>query len=149
MGYVITAYLHFVAIFGLLTVSSINFFLLSPTQTRARSKHLILLDVLSGVLAVAVLATGALRMWRYGKGWDYYLHNIWFHGKIYGFMLWILISLYPMWKHIQWHRQLQQQEVLAPQPVLGLRVSKAGEVLLILLLTGFATLLARGYGVIR
>ena len=149
MGYVITAYLHFVAIFGLLTVSCLNFCLLSPTQTRDRSKLLITLDVLSGVFALAVLATGALRMWRYGKGWDYYLHNIWFHGKIYGLMLWILISLYPMWKHIQWHRQLQKNESLTPQPILWLRVSKACEVLLALILAGFATLLARGYGVIR
>ncbi|HBD32894.1 MAG TPA: DUF2214 domain-containing protein, partial [Cupriavidus sp.] len=62
-----------------------------PSAVRRLSQY----DFFYFLSAMAVLATGLLRLFYGAKGVDFYLHNPWFHAKITVFVLIALATLPP------------------------------------------------------
>lgn len=150
MGQALVAYLHYLSIFllfALLSIEHVQFKL--PLDLR-RARRLIITDVAYGVCAGLVLFSGLARVLWYGKGLDYYLGNSLFHAKVGLFILIGLISVVPTFVFLNWRNSLTAGEV----PQVSSRQARLVtgvirlELLLLLVIPLLAVLMARGYGVI-
>ncbi len=150
MGEAIAAYLHYLSIFvlfALLTIEHVQFRLPLDLQ---RARSLFRTDIAYGVCAGVVLLSGAARLLWFAKPPAYYLNNGLFLAKFGLFLLVGLISLLPTWTFLNWRNQLLAGEV--PQPsarrarlvILAIRL----ELLLLMLIPLLATFMARGYGLL-
>jgi putative membrane protein len=150
MAQALAAYLHYLSIFvlfALLSVEHVQFKL--PLDLR-RARSLIITDIAYGISAGVVLFTGLARALWYGKGLDYYLGNSLFHAKVGLFILVGLISVAPTFAFLNWRNSLKAGEVpqvSARQARLVIMVIRL-ELLLLLAIPLLAVLMARGYGVI-
>ena len=150
MAQALAAYLHYLSIFvlfALLSVEHVQFKL--PLDLR-RARSLIITDIAYGISAGVVLFTGLARVLWYGKGLDYYLGNSLFHAKVGLFILIGLISVVPTFVFLNWRNSLKAGEVpqvSARQTRLVIMVIRL-ELLLLLAIPLLAVLMARGYGVI-
>ena len=148
MGQAIAAYLHYLSIFllfALLSIEHVQFKL--PLDLR-RARSLIITDVAYGICAGVVLFTGLARVLWYGKGLDYYLGNSLFHAKVGLFILVGLISALPTFVFVNWRNSLKAGEVpqvSERQGRLVIMVIRL-ELLLLLCIPLLAVLMARGYG---
>lgn len=148
MAQSLAAYLHYLSIFvlfALLSVEHVQFKL--PLDLR-RARSLIITDIAYGISAGVVLFTGLARVLWYGKGLDYYLGNSLFHAKVGLFILVGLISVVPTFVFLNWRNSLKAGEVpqvSARQARLVIMVIRL-ELLLLLALPLLAVLMARGYG---
>lgn len=148
MAQALAAYLHYLSIFvlfALLSVEHVQFKL--PLDLR-RARSLIITDIAYGISAGVVLFTGLARVLWYGKGLDYYLGNSLFHTKVGLFILIGLISVVPTFVFLNWRNSLKAGEVpqvSARQARLVIVVIRL-ELLLLLALPLLAVLMARGYG---
>ncbi|MBM7061342.1 DUF2214 family protein [Pseudomonas sp. UL073] len=150
MGQAIAAYLHFISIFALFALLTVEHVLFKPALLDAqRARTLIRIDIAYGATAGVVLLTGFARVLWYAKGVDYYLQNFLFHAKLGLFILVGLISILPTFTFLNW-----RNAVLAGQPpqisagrakavIMTIRL----ELLLLLIIPLLAVLMARGYGV--
>ncbi|MGB4072355.1 DUF2214 family protein [Pseudomonas sp.] len=149
MGQALAAYLHYLSIFllfALLSIEHVQFKL--PLDLR-RARNLIITDIAYGICAGLVLFTGLARVLWYGKGLDYYLGNSLFHVKVGLFILVGLISALPTFVFVNWRNSLKAGEVpqvSARQGRLVISVIRL-ELLLLLCIPLLAVLMARGYGV--
>lgn len=150
MAQSLAAYLHYLSIFvlfALLSVEHVQFKL--PLDLR-RARSLIITDIAYGISAGVVLFTGLARVLWYGKGLDYYLGNSLFHAKVGLFILVGLISVAPTFVFLNWRNSLKAGEVPQVSPrqarlvIMVIRL----ELLLLLTIPLLAVLMARGYGVI-
>ena len=150
MAQALAAYLHYLSIFvlfALLSVEHVQFKL--PLDLR-RARSLIITDIAYGISAGVVLFTGLARVLWYGKGLDYYLGNSLFHAKVGLFILVGLISVVPTFVFLNWRNSLKAGEVPQVSPrqarlvIMVIRL----ELLLLLVIPLLAVLMARGYGVI-
>lgn len=150
MGQALVAYLHYLSIFllfALLSIEHVQFKL--PLDLR-RARGLIITDIAYGVCAGLVLFSGLARVLWYGKGLDYYLGNSLFHAKVGLFILIGLISVVPTFVFLNWRNSLTAGEV----PQVSSRQARLVtgvirlELLLLLVIPLLAVLMARGYGVI-
>ena len=148
MAQSLAAYLHYLSIFvlfALLSVEHVQFKL--PLDLR-RARSLIITDIAYGISAGVVLFTGLARVLWYGKGLDYYLGNSLFHAKVGLFILVGLISVVPTFVFLNWRNSLKAGEVpqvSERQARLVIMVIRL-ELLLLLALPLLAVLMARGYG---
>jgi len=150
MAHTLVVYLHYLSIFllfALLSIEHVQFKL--PLDVR-RARNLIITDLAYGVCAGVVLFTGLARVLWYGKGLDYYLDNSLFHAKVGLFIVIGLISVVPTFVFLNWRNSLQAGEV----PQVSARQAKLVtgvirlELLLLLIIPLLAVLMGRGYGVI-
>ncbi len=150
MAHSFVVYLHYLSIFllfALLSIEHVQFKL--PLDLR-RARNLIITDLAYGVCAGLVLFTGLARVLWYGKGLDYYLGNSLFHAKVGLFIVIGLISVVPTFVFLNWRNRLQAGEVpqvSARQARLVTGVIRL-ELLLLLVIPLLAVLMARGHGVI-
>lgn len=148
MGQAIAAYLHYLSIFllfALLSIEHVQFKL--PLDLR-RARSLIITDIAYGICAGVVLFTGLARVLWFGKGLDYYLGNSLFHAKVGLFILVGLISVLPTFVFLNWRNNLkagQVPQVNARQARLVGWVIRL-ELLLLLAIPLLAVLMARGAG---
>lgn len=150
MTQAIVAYLHFLSIFVLFALLSVEHiqFKLPLDLTRARS--LMITDIAYGICASVVIVTGAARAIWFTKGADYYLHNSLFHAKVGVFLLVALLSIVPTLTFIQMRSSLnngQVPQISAARGKLVINCIRA-ELLLLLIMPLLAVLMARGYGVL-
>lgn len=148
MGQALAAYLHYLSIFllfALLSIEHVQFKL--PLDLR-RARGLIITDVAYGICAGVVLFTGLARVLWYGKGLDYYLGNSLFHAKVGLFILVGLISALPTFVFVNWRNSLKAGEVPQVSERQGRLVISVIrlELLLLLCIPLLAVLMARGYG---
>ncbi|WP_298184412.1 DUF2214 family protein [uncultured Pseudomonas sp.] len=149
MGHALVAYLHYLSIFllfALLSIEHVQFKL--PLDLR-RARSLIITDIAYGICAGVVLFSGLARVLWYGKGLDYYLGNSLFHAKVGLFILLGLISVLPTFVFLNWRNSLKAGEVpqiSARQGRLVILVIRL-ELLLLLVIPLLAVLMANGYGV--
>ena len=73
-------------------------------STRSIFKRIANADLGFGLAAVAVLVTGALRVFYGAKGTAFYLHNPVFHVKVALFVLVGLVSIAPTLAFLRWRR---------------------------------------------
>lgn len=150
MAYAVAAYLHFVAIFLLFALLTLEHQLFSPPLDFKRARSLFRVDIAFGIVAGLVLITGLARAMLYGKGMDYYLNNGFFHAKITLFVVVALLSIYPTVTFLKWRPALKagQVPIISPASTRWVRIIIRVELLALLLIPLFATLMARGFGVI-
>jgi putative membrane protein len=145
-----TAYLHYLSIFALFALLSVEHVLFKAPLDLRRARSLMLTDIAYGACAGLVLATGIARVLWFGKGWNYYLGNSLFHAKVGLFILVGLLSILPTVVFFNWRNALQAGQVPQPssrQVRLVTWVIRL-ELLLLLLIPLLAVLMARGHGVI-
>ncbi len=148
MAEAFAAYLHYLSIFLLFALLTLEHQLFRLPLDLPRARNLFRVDMAYGVCAALVLATGAARVLWFGKGLEYYLHNGLFHAKFGLFILVGLISALPTFTFVNWRNDLKAGQVPSPSPrqaslvALTIRL----ELFLLLCIPLLATLMARGYG---
>lgn len=149
MGQAVAAYLHFLAIFVLFALLTLEHRLFKLPLDLERARSLIRVDIAYGLSAGAVLLTGLARVVWYGKGLDYYLHNSLFHAKVGLFVLIALLSAFPTFVFLNWRNELKAGQVpqVSPGKARAVIMVIRLELLLALVMPLLAALMARGYGV--
>ncbi|WP_044873910.1 DUF2214 family protein [Pseudomonas sp. LFM046] len=150
MGQAVAAYLHFLSIFVLFALLTLEHRLFKLPLDLERARTLMRIDMAYGVAAGAVLVTGLARVIWFDKGLDYYLNNSLFHAKMGLFALIALLSGFPTFVFLNWRNELKAGQVPQISPVKAKAVIMVIrlELLLALILPLLAVLMARGYGVI-
>ena len=67
-----------------------------------------------GITAVLLLVVGLLRVFYGIKGYDFYLHNPWFHAKIGAFVLVAVLSIWPTVRFLRWRKALKADPAFVP-----------------------------------
>lgn len=111
MAAVLVAYLHFLAIFALLSIEHV---LLKAPLDLSRACSLMITDLAYGICAGLVLATGVARVLWFGKGAIYYMCNSLFHAKVGLLVLVGLLSILPTVVFIKWRSSVKAGQV--PEP---------------------------------
>lgn len=142
------AWFHYLAIFVLVVVLTAEAVLLRPDLTPAALKRLAVYDRLYMFSAIAVLATGVLRLTLGIKGAAFYMGNPWFHAKITLFVVIGLCSAPPTLAFLRWAKQARQQPGFVPSEPEIKRARRwvMIESHLFIFLPLFAVLMARGIG---
>ncbi len=150
MAQAIAAYLHFLSIFVLFALLSIEHLQFKLPLDLARARRLIIVDMAYGLTAGVVLATGLARVIWYGKGTAYSLGNSLVHAKVGLFVLVALLSILPTFVFLNWRNQLKAGQVpsVSPRQAKLVTMTIRLELLLLLIIPLLAVLMARGYGVI-
>ncbi|WP_454764583.1 DUF2214 family protein [Cupriavidus campinensis] len=142
------AFFHFLAIFILVTLLAAEAVVLRPGMTPAIVRRLSLYDLFYFLSAMAVLASGLLRLFYGAKGVDFYLHNPWFHAKVTVFVLIALCSLPPTFAIARWRKQARKLPDFVPTPAEIRRARRwvMIEAHVFILLPLCAVMMARGIG---
>lgn len=108
------AWLHYLAIFALAVSLAAEAVLLRPDMPAASVRRLAGYDLAYLASAIAVIATGLLRLFLGAKGAPFYLPNPWFHAKMGLFVVMALCSLPPTLAFMRWRRQARMLPGFAP-----------------------------------
>lgn len=148
MTQVLLAYLHYLSIFVLFALLSIEHVQFRLPLDVVRARRLIITDLAYGFTASLVLTTGAIRVFWGEKGWEYYLHNGFFHAKIGLFILVSLLSSVPTLVFLNWRNTLKAGQIpqLSPARVRLVTSVIRLELFLLLLIPLMAIFMARGHG---
>ncbi|UTW09396.1 DUF2214 family protein [Pseudomonas benzenivorans] len=148
MAEAIAAYLHYLSIFVLFALLTLEHQLFKLPLDLPRARSLVRLDAAYGMSAVLVLLTGGARVFWFAKGLDYYLHNGLFHAKLTLFILVGLLSIVPTLVFLGWRKPLKAGQLPEVSPSQARRVTLVVrlELLLLLLIPLLASLMARGFG---
>ena len=114
MAAALVAYLHYLSIFALFALLSIEHVLFKTPLDLSRARSLMITDLAYGICAVLVLATGVARVLWFGKGAAYYMGNSLFHAKVGLFVLVGLLSILPTLVFIKWRSAVKAGQV--PEP---------------------------------
>lgn len=98
------ASVHHVLVFGLVAVFAAEAALLRPGLAGAALVRVGRLDRVYGLLAVAVILVGVARVLFGLKGWEFYVSNHAFWGKMLAFVAIGLLSIGPTVAIIRWSR---------------------------------------------
>ena len=150
MAEAIAAYLHYLSIFVLFALLTLEHGLFKLPLDLPRARRLLRIDAAYGLSAMLVLASGAARVLWFGKGLDYYLHNGLFHAKLGLFVLVGLLSIVPTKVFLGWRAALKADQLpqLSARQGRLLTLAIRLELLLLLVIPLLAALMARGYGVL-
>ena len=143
------AFLHFLAVFGIVATVFLEWQTMSRTPSVAEAKRMQLCDRWYGIFAVMVLIVGFLRVFYFEKGQAFYFASPFFHAKLGLFILVGLLSIYPTIRFLKW-RPLTKQGLppAVSEREYGLiMISLRGELLLLLGVALCASFMARGVGI--
>jgi putative membrane protein len=142
------AFLHFLAVFGILGTVVFEWLTMSQTPTLAEAKRLQMCDRWYGLFAAIVLIVGFLRVYYFEKGEAFYMANPFFHAKLTLFVLAGLLSIYPTIRFIKWRQQTNQglAPIVSKQEYQRIKTALRIEVVLLLGMALCASLMARGMG---
>jgi putative membrane protein len=146
---VLVVYLHIAAMILIAVFLAIEYLVCVPGLARERVRLLARIDLLYLIAAVLALATGVARLFWYGKGAVFYLHNPVFYLKLALFVAIGLISIPPTIQYLRWMRLLETSAgvVAADFEVLRSRRYVLVELVLFALIPLLAVLMARGIGI--
>ena len=144
----ILACAHHLAVFALVALFAAEFALLRPGLAGTRISQLARIDAAYGAMAGIVVIVGIIRVIFGSAGWEYYVGNQAFWGKMGAFLVMGLLTIPPTIAMRRWVKAGEGQadyappeaEIAANQRFLHLQ---AGVLLLIPI---FAAAMARGYG---
>lgn len=145
---IIIPYLHYIGIMVLMGSLIAEHLMLKPGLSASQVKSLAGIDLVYGLAAVLVLATGLLRWFVYGKGSEYYLSNPLFHTKLTLFVVIGILSIFPTIKFIKWRKQarLGEDPDVGEKAVKRLLMFIRIELLLVAIIPLLAVMIARGIG---
>lgn len=120
--------------------------ILKPRMTIEQVKSLAVVDMIYGLSAILVLATGLLRWFLYGRGHDFYMATPLFHIKITLFFVLGVLSIFPTLKILKWKKQYNRGEnpEISEKQVKRLLVFIRIELLILAIMPLLAVMIARG-----
>lgn len=144
------AYLHFTSILALTGLLAAEYFLCNEHLQPGHVRLLARLDLAYLGAAVAVLATGIVRLLWFAKPSAFYLHNPVFYLKIALFIAVGLISIPPTRQFLRWNRSLREGHVrvLSGADIARVRRLIGLELVLLALIPLSAVLMARGISLV-
>lgn len=139
------ASLHHLLFFAIIAMLVSESVLLRGPLNRRVLQRLAGVDLGYGISAMALILVGFLRVFYGLKGYDFYLHNPWFHAKIGAFVLVGLLSILPTVRFLRWRKALRQDPDFVPAPAdaAGLARLVRFELILIAAILVFAAMMAR------
>jgi len=143
------AIVHHLIVFGLAAVLAAELALMrSSTMSPQTVKLLGRFDFFYGMLAMAILVVGFVRVWFGAKGPDFYMHNHAFWAKIAAFAVVGLISIKPTMRILAWQKSLKENAAFVPTlpEIAKLRRWLLIELHVFALIPIFAAMMARGVG---
>ena len=141
--FVLIKYLHFIAIFGMVSTVVAQHLLFKDQMTRQEIRRVSVLDSIYGGCAILVLAMGLLMWFVVGKPSAYYSANWVFHLKVGLFVLVGLLSIIPT-RFLLKNRKGDQQELVRVPSSMKMIIRL--ELLLLFLIPLLATSMAQGIG---
>ena len=144
----VVAYVHYLGIMMLMAALVSEYLLIGGDFDLGRARQLVSADIVFGAAAAAVLLSGVLRMFYFGKGAAFYLGNPLFHAKLTLFVLAAFLSVYPTVQFRSWRaavRAARRPDVPAAMLVTMRRVIGL-ELALIALIPLLAVMMGRGVG---
>lgn len=144
----ILAFLHISAILALVVFITSEAAICRPEwMNRDIVERLVTVDRIYGIAALAVLATGLLRIYLGMKGAGWYWGNWLLHVKLTLFVLTALISIKPTLRFARWRKALRATGALPPaDEVRSVRKVVMLQAHIIPLIPLAAVFLARGFG---
>jgi putative membrane protein len=144
----ILAFLHISAILALVVFITSEAAICRPEWMNAQIvERLVIVDRIYGVAALAVLATGLLRIYLGVKGAGWYWGNWLLHLKLALFVVVALMSIRPTLQFARWRRALRADGALpAQEEVRKARKLVMAQAHIIPLIPLAAVFLARGFG---
>jgi putative membrane protein len=142
------AWIHFLAIFFAVACLAAEIALYRPEMSPAAMRRLRGFDTGYGLAALAIIVTGLLRVFFFGKGADYYAHNHTFWTKMFLFVVVALLSIAPTVQFLRAGRTAAPDGTVRFQ---GRQFSRTRTILfseagLFVLIPLMAVLMARGIG---
>lgn len=110
----VLAAFHHLLFFGLVSMLVTQSVLLRGRIDGAVLARLAAIDRGYGITAVLVLVVGVLRVLYGVKGYDFYLHNPWFHAKMGAFVLVGVLSIWPTLRFLRWRKALKADPAFVP-----------------------------------
>lgn len=146
----IIAYLHYLSIFVLFALLSVEHVQFKLPLDLLRARSLMITDIAYGVSASIVLLTGSVRVLWSDKGLDYYLANSLLHAKVGLFLLIGMLSMLPTFTFLSWRNTLKAGQVpeVSARQARWVTLCIRSELLLLLILPLLAVFMARGYGML-
>lgn len=108
------ASLHHLLVFGLVSMLVAESVLLRGTMDRHVLQRLAGIDMGYGISAVLLIVVGIARVAFGIKGYDFYLHNPWFHAKMGAFVLVGVLSILPTVRFLRWRKALAANPIYLP-----------------------------------
>jgi putative membrane protein len=138
---------HHLLIFILFGILVSELVMVRQSMTGDDIKHVAMIDLWYGVVALLILMVGFSRAVFAAKGWAYYSVNSFFWAKIAVFVLIALLSIWPTVKYLNWSREFRTAHTV-PDAVSVSVVRRILwlEMILFAFLPAFAAAMARGYG---
>jgi len=138
------AILHHILVFALVGLLAAELALLQPGLSGSALGRLGRVDAAYAGVALAVVIVGVCRVVFGLKGWEYYVSNHAFWGKMIAFVLVGLLSIGPTRRIAGWRRR--KTGAVPDSEVSAVRSWVKGEVLFVGLVLVFAAAMARGVG---
>jgi len=138
------AILHHFLVFSLAGLLAAELVLLQPGLSGSNLSLLGRIDGAYGGVAAAVVVVGICRVIFGLKGWEYYVSNHAFWGKMAAFVIVGLLSIPPTMRIIRWRRS--GANAVPDGEVMAVRSWLKGEMLFLALVLVFAAAMARGVG---
>ena len=145
----VLAIVHHLIVFGLASVLAAELALMRPAAMSPQTVRLLgRFDAAYGVLALAILVVGFLRVKFGAKGPEFYTHNPVFWAKIAAFAALGLISIKPTLRILAWQKRAKADAAFVPalDEVNALRRTMLLEIHVFALIPIFAAMMARGIG---
>jgi putative membrane protein len=145
----VLAIVHHLIVFGIASVLAAELALMRPAALSPRTVRLLgRFDAAYGVLALAILVVGFLRVQYGAKGAGFYMDNPVFWAKIAAFAIVGLISIKPTLRILAWQKLAKADAAFVPalDEVGTLRRLMLLEIHVFALIPVFAAMMARGVG---
>jgi putative membrane protein len=138
---------HHLLIFILFGILVSELVMVRQSMTGDDIKHVAMIDLWYGVVALLILIVGFCRAVFAAKGWAYYSVNSFFWAKIAVFVFIALLSIWPTVKYLNWSREFRTASTVPDAgSVSVVRRILWLEMILFAFLPAFAAAMARGYG---
>lgn len=144
----VLAIAHHLAVFTLVAIFAAEFALVRPGLGGTRLRQLANIDAAYGGMAMLVIVIGMVRVIYGATGWEYYVHNHAFWGKMAAFLIVALLTISPTLAYRKWLKGLETAPDYAP-PLAEIKRQRRFihfQALFFLLIPSFAAAMARGYG---
>ena len=142
------AFLHFVAVFGVVATVFLEWQTMSPAPSQAEALRIQRCDRWYGLFAMLLVVVGLLSVYFFEKGKAFYFANPIFNAKMALFILVGLVSIYPTIRFIRWRADTRKgvAPVVSAREYGRIMMSLRTELLLLLGAALCASLMARGVG---
>jgi putative membrane protein len=137
------AILHHFLVFTLAGLLAAEFALVRPGLSGPGLGLLGRIDGAYGGIAMAIIVVGICRVLFGLKGWEYYVTNHAFWGKMIAFVIVGLLSIRPTMRIIAWRRS--GTGVMPDGEIAAVRSWLKGEIFFLALVLVFAATMARGF----